>query len=172
MGTHTSHRSAYKIGEVSKLLGVKSHVLRYWESEFPDLRPMKTKGAHRVYRREDVSLALRIRDLVHHEGYTIPGAKRALGVSGRAGDEGGPSDETQAARVMDLLDARDTLCSLLQSVGGSAPECPTVPLGTTIVSRDNLPEEQGIVARAAHAAQDERLVEQVPVRPAARYRRP
>ncbi len=68
----------FKIGEAAELVGVKTHVLRYWESEFAGLRPMKTRGAHRMYRRADVELACVIRRLLHEEGYTIPGAKKRV----------------------------------------------------------------------------------------------
>lgn len=68
----------FKIGEAADIVGVKTHVLRYWESEFPSLRPMKTRGAHRMYRRADVELACVIRRLLHQEGFTIPGAKKKV----------------------------------------------------------------------------------------------
>jgi len=68
----------FKIGEAADIIGVKPHVLRYWESEFRALRPMKTRGAHRVYRRQDVELALRIRTLIQEQGFTIAGAKKQL----------------------------------------------------------------------------------------------
>ncbi len=68
----------FKIGEAAQLVGVKPHVLRYWESEFRDLRPMKTRGSHRVYRRQDVELAIAIRRLVQDDGFTISGAKKRL----------------------------------------------------------------------------------------------
>src|SRR4051812_31646816 len=68
----------FKIGEAADIVGVKTHVLRYWESEFSGLRPMKTRGAHRMYRRADVELACVIRRLLHQEGYTIPGAKKRV----------------------------------------------------------------------------------------------
>ncbi|MCA9582976.1 MAG: MerR family transcriptional regulator [Myxococcales bacterium] len=68
----------FKIGEVSEIVGVKPHVLRYWESEFRQLRPMKTRGSHRIYKRRDVELATLIRRLLHDEGFTIPGARKKL----------------------------------------------------------------------------------------------
>jgi DNA-binding transcriptional MerR regulator len=68
----------FKIGEVAQIVGVRAHVLRYWESEFAALRPMKTRGSHRVYRRRDVELAVLLRRLLHEEGLTIAGAKRRL----------------------------------------------------------------------------------------------
>jgi DNA-binding transcriptional MerR regulator len=68
----------FKIGEVAQIVGVRAHVLRYWESEFAALRPLKTRGSHRVYRRRDVELAVLLRRLLHDEGLTIAGAKRRL----------------------------------------------------------------------------------------------
>lgn len=68
----------FKIGEVADIVGVKAHVLRYWEQEFRQLKPMKTRGSHRVYRRQDVETAMLIRRLVHDEGFTIPGAKKRI----------------------------------------------------------------------------------------------
>jgi DNA-binding transcriptional MerR regulator len=69
----------FRIGEVARLAGVKTHVLRFWESEFRSLRPSKSSSNQRVYSRRDVALVLRIRDLLYDEGYTIPGARRHLG---------------------------------------------------------------------------------------------
>ncbi len=68
----------FKIGEVAKLVGVKPYVLRYWETEFPSIRPGKTRSQHRLYRRRDVETLLEIRRLLHDERYTIEGAKRRL----------------------------------------------------------------------------------------------
>lgn len=68
----------FKIGEVAEIVGVRPHVLRYWESEMPALRPMKTRGAHRVYRRRDVELAMLVKRLLQDEGFTISGAKKRL----------------------------------------------------------------------------------------------
>ncbi|MCB9558327.1 MAG: MerR family transcriptional regulator [Deltaproteobacteria bacterium] len=68
----------FKIGEVSELLGVKAHVLRYWETEFRALRPQKTNSNQRLYRREDVQLLQLIKRLLYDEGYTIAGANRRI----------------------------------------------------------------------------------------------
>lgn len=68
----------FTIGEVSELCGVKSHVLRYWEQEFPSLKPMKRRGNRRYYQREDVLLVRQIRTLLYEEGYTISGARQKL----------------------------------------------------------------------------------------------
>jgi DNA-binding transcriptional MerR regulator len=68
----------FTIGEVSELCGVKAHVLRYWENEFPTLKPMKRRGNRRYYQREDVLLIRQIRGLLYEQGYTISGARQKL----------------------------------------------------------------------------------------------
>jgi DNA-binding transcriptional MerR regulator len=68
----------FKIGEVSELLGVEAYVLRYWESEFPPLAPKKSGTGHRLYRRKDVELLLRIKHLLYEKRYTIEGARQSL----------------------------------------------------------------------------------------------
>lgn len=66
------------IGEVAGALGIRQHVLRYWEEQFPQLRPVKRSGGRRYYRPEDVRLIAAIDRLVHREGYTLRGARQAL----------------------------------------------------------------------------------------------
>lgn len=68
----------FKIGEVASIVGVKPYVLRYWESEFSILRPVKTGSKHRLYRRRDVETLLQIKRLLHHERFTIEGARKKL----------------------------------------------------------------------------------------------
>jgi DNA-binding transcriptional MerR regulator len=68
----------YKIGDVSRLTGLEPYILRYWETEFPALRPQKNSGGQRVYLRKDIDLILRIKQMLHQEGYTILGAKKKL----------------------------------------------------------------------------------------------
>ena len=68
----------FKIGETSSLLGVKPHVLRYWETEFPQIRPCKSKTGQRMYRRRDVEALIKIQKLLYQERFTIAGAKQAL----------------------------------------------------------------------------------------------
>jgi DNA-binding transcriptional MerR regulator len=74
----------FKIGEVCQLAGVQAHVLRYWESEFPMLAPQKNRAGQRTYRRRDVEMALRIKQLLYDEQYTIAGAKKKLASDLRA----------------------------------------------------------------------------------------
>ena len=66
------------IGEVTRALGIRQHVLRYWEEQFPMLRPVKRSGGRRYYRPEDVRLLMTINRLVHSEGYTLRGARLAI----------------------------------------------------------------------------------------------
>ncbi len=68
----------FKIGEVCDLLDVQAHVLRYWETEFPQLSPQKNRSGQRTYRRRDVEIALRIKELLYEDLYTIAGAKKKL----------------------------------------------------------------------------------------------
>lgn len=68
----------FKIGEVCELSGVQAHVLRYWESEFPMLAPQKNRAGQRTYRKRDVEMALRIKELLYDDQYTIAGAKKKL----------------------------------------------------------------------------------------------
>ncbi|MEQ1498121.1 MAG: MerR family transcriptional regulator [Novosphingobium sp.] len=77
------------IGEVAKALGIRQHVLRYWEEQFPMLRPLKRSGGRRYYRSGDVALVERIDRLVHREGYTLKGAKKALLGKSEPADNGG-----------------------------------------------------------------------------------
>ncbi|MDZ4698619.1 MAG: MerR family transcriptional regulator [Rhodothermales bacterium] len=68
----------YSIGEVSKLTGLEQHVLRYWETEFPELKPQKNRAGRRIYTEADVAFIQRIRRLLREEKYTIEGARKAL----------------------------------------------------------------------------------------------
>jgi DNA-binding transcriptional MerR regulator len=74
----------FKIGEVSELLGVEPYVLRYWETEFPVLSPKKSGTGHRLYRRKDVELLLRIKHLLYEKRFTIEGARQSLQAEARA----------------------------------------------------------------------------------------
>ena len=82
----------FTIGEVSELCGVKPHVLRYWEQEFTQLKPVKRRGNRRYYQHHEVLLVRRIRELLYQEGFTISGARNRL-------DEGGVRGETHEPLV-------------------------------------------------------------------------
>ncbi len=73
----------FRIGEVARLCGVEAYVLRFWETEFPQLRPNKSGTGQRLYRKRDVELALRIKRLLYSEGYTISGARQVFAAESR-----------------------------------------------------------------------------------------
>src|ERR1700749_885999 len=81
-------KSLFRIGEVSRLTATKTFVLRYWETEFPTLQPVKSPKGHRLYRREDVETVRVIKHLLYEEGFTIAGARRHLNEAGGAEHEG------------------------------------------------------------------------------------
>ena len=89
----------FTIGEVSDLCGVKPYVLRYWEQEFTQLKPMKRRGNRRYYQHHEVLLIRRIRELLYEQGFTISGARNRLSDPG-AGRES-PTESAQAAVVAD-----------------------------------------------------------------------
>lgn len=68
----------FKIGEVAKIIGVESYVLRYWETEFPQLKPIKSAANQRLYKRQDVELIVKIRELLYKHKYTIDGARKKI----------------------------------------------------------------------------------------------
>ena len=87
----------FTIGEVSDLCGVKPHVLRYWEQEFPQLAPLKRRGNRRYYQRQDVMLIRQIRSLLYDHGFTIGGARQRL-----SGEEA-KSDVSQSRQIIHQL---------------------------------------------------------------------
>jgi DNA-binding transcriptional MerR regulator len=93
----------FKIGEVSELLGVEPYVLRYWETEFSVLSPKKSGTGHRLYRRKDVELLLRIKHLLYEKRFTIEGARQSLQASAKA------PKPAVAKRVQQELFAEDPL---------------------------------------------------------------
>ena len=87
----------FTIGEVSDLCAVKPHVLRYWEQEFPQLKPVKRRGNRRYYQRQDVIIIRQIRSLLYSEGFTIGGARQKLT------GEDAKSDLTQSQQIIRQL---------------------------------------------------------------------
>lgn len=78
MGKEIPHKLFYKIGEVCELTDTQPYVLRFWESEFPQLAPQKNRSGQRMYRREDIETVERIKKLLYEEGFTIAGARKRL----------------------------------------------------------------------------------------------
>lgn len=97
----------FTIGEVSELCGVKSHVLRYWEQEFSQLKPVKRRGNRRYYQHHEVLLIRRIRELLYEQGFTINGARNKL-------DARGAADEAQQQNLPDVAEVRAELTEILK----------------------------------------------------------
>ena len=98
-------KEEFKIGEVCEVAGVKPFVLRYWETEFPDLAPAKGAGGQRTYSKADVHLILRIKQLLYEERFTVAGAKKRLAeeVSGRGGGAKAAPLDTKAANQVESV---------------------------------------------------------------------
>jgi DNA-binding transcriptional MerR regulator len=116
MDVHIPDKLYFKIGEVAELTGIKPHVLRYWEAEFGSFRPIKSRNQQRLYRRKDIELVLRLKDLLYNQGFTIAGAKKKLREK--------PAEEVRqiglplpSARERRLLEeVREELCRLRKSL--------------------------------------------------------
>ncbi len=102
----------FTIGEVSELCGVKPHVLRYWEQEFTQLKPVKRRGNRRYYQHHEVLLIRRIRELLYEQGFTIQGARARLGQG--KGDTGyTPDSAVPVSSMVDLASLRSEIKSVV-----------------------------------------------------------
>ena len=127
----------FTIGEVSDLCGVKPYVLRYWEQEFTQLKPVKRRGNRRYYQHHEVLLIRRIRDLLYDQGFTISGARNRLSELGQQARSAPSNGSADSARV----DAED---ESLQSAGEVADDAELADLPLPDVrelSLDQLPQE-------------------------------
>jgi DNA-binding transcriptional MerR regulator len=107
----------FRIGEVASAVGVETHVLRYWETEFRSIRPQKSSRGQRVYSRRDVETLLRVRELLYDRGFTIAGARKQLRDGGIEPRE--PADPTLRGAVKmraALTDIRQEIVSLLETL--------------------------------------------------------
>lgn len=121
----TPDKNLYRIGEVSRITDTKPFVLRYWETEFPMLQPVKSPKGHRLYRRKDVDTVLLIKRLLYDEGFTIAGARRHLRDIGSGPGEAEPTSDELTRKPSHeaeppanitrkvLLDLRDSLRAFL-----------------------------------------------------------
>ena len=100
----------FTIGEVSELCGVKPHVLRYWEQEFPQLKPVKRRGNRRYYQRPDVILIRQIRSLLYEDGFTIGGARQQL-----SGDEIKSDSSLSKQIIKQMREELEDVLALLKS---------------------------------------------------------
>ncbi|SFN90299.1 MerR family transcriptional regulator [Nitrosospira briensis] len=103
----------FTIGEVSELCGVKPHVLRYWEQEFTQLRPVKRRGNRRYYQRHEVMLVRRIRELLYEQGFTIHGARSRLGQGKAEETTSVPGSAGSFSTRIDLAQLRNEIESVL-----------------------------------------------------------
>ena len=103
----------FAIGEVSELCAVKPHVLRYWEQEFPQLKPVKRRGNRRYYQHDDVQMIRRIRSLLYEQGFTIGGARQRLRELPKAGSIARPPT-TQPTAPVPMLKGKFTKAELKQ----------------------------------------------------------
>ena len=105
----------YRIGEVSEIVGVEPHVLRYWETEFRSIRPQKSRKGQRIYSRKDVEKLISVKDLLYTHGFTIAGARKKL----REGGAEPAAPEEQEKRVTlrtRLLEIRGEVAALLSEL--------------------------------------------------------
>ena len=111
----------FRIGEVSRLAGVEAHVLRYWETEFPSLRPKKSGKGQRLYRRKDVETVLEVKRLLYEKRYTIEGARKMLKARRNAPSPEASSTQRQgdlfAAPGARLEEVREELRDILKLLG-------------------------------------------------------
>ena len=104
----------FTIGEVSELCGVKPHVLRYWEQEFTQLKPVKRRGNRRYYQHHEVLLIRRIRDLLYEQGFTISGARNRLDESGNVSSARSGRAEAPQAPAVDNTDLRQEIKNVIE----------------------------------------------------------
>ncbi|MEO5659343.1 MAG: MerR family transcriptional regulator [Polaromonas sp.] len=105
----------FTISEVSNLCGVKPHVLRYWEQEFTQLRPMKRRGNRRYYQRHEVLMIRKIRDLLYYQGFTINGARNKLQESARVECDMQQSGDTSREALEIVEDGNSGLKAFIES---------------------------------------------------------
>jgi DNA-binding transcriptional MerR regulator len=117
----------FRIGEVCELIKVQPHVLRYWETEFPMLAPQKNRAGQRVYRRKDVEMVLRIRDLLYEEKFTIAGAKKKLMDELRGGSSRGKTASVEATQPEPSIASDETDIIPLSEPHEPAPDQSLTP---------------------------------------------
>ena len=141
MATQLSHKPSqgetvipdrlyFKIGDVARICGVETYVLRFWETQFPQLKPNKGGTGQRLYRRREVELALEIKKLVHEEGYTLAGARQAMAQVRRVGRPrkqpaaGTPADSNPEAVAALVGHARAELREIAGMLSAPDPQPP------------------------------------------------
>lgn len=113
----------YRIGEVSDIVGVEPHVLRYWETEFRSIRPQKSRKGQRIYSRRDVEKLLTVKDLLYSHGFTIAGARKKLREGGAEPPAPAPQEPRATLRAR-LLEIRGEVVSLLAELESGVASTP------------------------------------------------
>jgi DNA-binding transcriptional MerR regulator len=144
----------FTIGEVSELCGVKAYVLRYWEQEFSQLKPMKRRGNRRYYQHHEVLLIRRIRDLLYEQGFTISGARNQLTDASAAPAAPGPADAAPDDDSAIAASRRDPAARTRASDRGAATEDAAVDV---LAASDDDPAL--VAALEARAREDEATIE-------------
>jgi DNA-binding transcriptional MerR regulator len=142
----------FTIGEVGELCGVKPYVLRYWEQEFTQLRPVKRRGNRRYYQHHEVLLIRRIRDLLYEQGFTISGARNRLAAGGAvAGEAAASSTGATADRLPAGAGATASAASMLAvavaHAAAASPPSASVPLEHLPGLTDSAPWSEGLLRR-------------------------
>ncbi len=133
----------FTIGEVSDLCGVKPYVLRYWEQEFTQLKPMKRRGNRRYYQHHEVLLIRRIRDLLYEQGFTISGARNRLTEAGLGRGQPEPEIEgldAEAPMSADAIDL-DEMIEELQATGDVSTDIPQPEVSIVALSMPQMRQE-------------------------------
>ncbi len=136
----------FKIGEVCDLVGVQAHVLRYWETEFPMLSPQKNKSGQRSYRRRDVEVTLRIKQLLYNEMFTIAGARKKLQSEAREINRPKTPDLPAATVSDDTIQAPTLFDNYIETLP-RGPEPPTTASAPPEFSGD---QREALKTLAAH----------------------
>jgi DNA-binding transcriptional MerR regulator len=148
----------FRIGEVARLCEIPAYVLRFWESEFPQLKPNKGGTGQRLYRRRDVEMALRVKTLLKDEGYTIPGARQVLKTEFRQKEPLLPlpgAGLPDAKKLQTLRRELEAIAAILSHPVGRAPAAQTVhPIRAPrrVAPRTPAPVAPGILAQPSPAA--------------------
>jgi DNA-binding transcriptional MerR regulator len=122
MSDGAARKAFYKIGEVCQITDTQPYVLRFWESEFPQLAPKKSRSGQRIYRRKDVDLVLQIKRLLYEEGFTIAGARKKLGMAEGQGALDDLFEPSAAEEPERLPEPPRPLGSVLSSLSGRLAE--------------------------------------------------
>lgn len=124
----------FKIGETAEIVGVPAHVLRYWETEFRTLKPQKSRGQQRVYRRSDIITLLRIKQLLYTDKFTIAGARKQLKAAASKVEMAPPSGAYLARRS--LQGANEAVAALRRYVEEPTAKLAADPAASSLITRE------------------------------------